>query len=91
MFTRLMKKMCINLIMNTTAKSSQTILLNLAGKRKIGKIFEGEMLIRILPTTLLQIFCKIILISQAIVKSIENPDDNFLEEFLSMNGLNTSY
>ena len=43
----------------------------------VGKIFEGGMLIRILPTTPLQIFCKIILNSQVIVKSIIGPDDNF--------------
>ena len=39
-------------------------------------MFEGEMLVRILPTTLLQLFCKIILNFQVIVKSILNPDNN---------------
>ena len=43
----------------------------------IGKIFEGEMLIRTLPTTFLQIFSKIILNSKVSVKSILDPDDNF--------------
>ena len=38
-------------------------------------IFEGEMLIRTLSTTLLQIFCKIILISKVIIESIIDPDD----------------
>ena len=43
----------------------------------IGKIFEGEMLIRTLPTTLLQIFCKRIPNSEDINKSVIVPDDNF--------------
>ena len=33
---------------------------------------------RTLPTTLLQILCKIILISKVITKSILDPDDDFL-------------
>ena len=41
----------------------------------IEKIFEGEVLIRTLPTTLLQIICEITLNSKAIAKSIVNPDD----------------
>ena len=40
---------------------------------------------RTLPTTFLQIFCKIILISRVAVKSIFDTDD---EELLSINGLN---
>ena len=32
---------------------------------------------RTLPTTLLQTFCKIILNSKVIIKSIIDPDDNF--------------
>ena len=40
--------------MLTAAKSS------LVGKRMPGKMFEGEMLIRILLTTLLQMFCTVI-------------------------------
>ena len=43
----------------------------------MGKIFEGEMWIRTLPTTLLQIFLKIIPNSEVIVKSVIAPDDNF--------------
>ena len=43
----------------------------------MGKIFEGEMLIRTLPTTLLQIYCKIIPNSDVIVKSVIAPDDTF--------------
>ena len=45
------------------------------------------MLIRTLPTTLLQIFCKIIPNSKVIVKSIIAPDNNFPNEALSINGL----
>ena len=35
------------------------------------------MLIRTLSTTLLEIFCEIILTFQVIVKSIKDPEDNF--------------
>ena len=45
------------------------------------------MLFRTLPTTLLQIFSKIILNSKVSVKSILDPDDNFLEKCLIINGL----
>ena len=39
------------------------------------KIFEGEMLIRSHTTTLLQIFCELLLYSQVIFKSMEVADD----------------
>ena len=48
----------------------------LPGKSMIRKLFDGEMLIGTLATTLLQIFCKIILNFLVIVKSILDPDDN---------------
>ena len=41
------------------------------------KIFEGEMLIRTLAVTLLQMFCKITVNSKIIVKSMLDPDINF--------------
>ena len=41
------------------------------------KIFQGEILIRTLPTSLFQIFCIIIFNSQVIVKNVIDPDDNF--------------
>ena len=41
------------------------------------KIFEGEMLIRTLAVTLLQMFCKITVNSKIIVKSMLDPDVNF--------------
>ena len=47
---------------------------NLSGEGITGEIFEEGMLIRTLPTTLLQIFCKIILYFQVIVKSITEED-----------------
>ena len=50
------------------------IFLSINGLRKI---FDGEVLIRTKPTTLLQIFCKIILYFKVIVKIIKDPDDNF--------------
>ena len=46
-------------------------------KKIIGKIFEGEMLIRKLPTTLLQIFLKNIFNSKITRNCISDPDDNF--------------
>ena len=76
-----------NPLMLTAAKTSLTILMKSSGFSTIGKIFEGEMLIRTLPTTLLQIFCKIILNSKVIVKSIIDPDDNSWMNSLSFNGL----
>ena len=44
----------------------------------LSKIFEGEMFIRILPTTLLQIFCENLLYFQVIFKSMKIADDTFL-------------
>ena len=43
----------------------------------IKKIFDGEMFIMTLLTTLLRIFCKIILSSEFITKIYIDPDDNF--------------
>ena len=64
--------------MLTAPKSSRIILPdNLAGKSKVEKIFEGEMLFRTSQTTLLQMFYKIFLNSKVIIKSIIDPDDNF--------------
>ena len=50
------------------------------------KIFHGEMSIRILLTTLFQIFRKIILNFKVIVKSIIDPDDNFQRNSLALMG-----
>ena len=44
---------------------------------KVAEIFQGEMFIRILPTTLLEIFSEKILNLQVMVKIIKDPDDNF--------------
>ena len=61
------------------AKWSLTILMKSCKKKyNKEKIFDGEILIRTLATTLLQIFCKIILNLWDIVKSILDPDDNFM-------------
>ena len=65
----------IDLLLLAMVKTSLTIFRNLTVKSKIGKIFEGGMLLRIIPTTLLQIFCKSIDISKVITKSIVRPDD----------------
>ena len=47
-------------------------------KTFLSKIFEGEMCIRILPTTLLQIFCENSLYFQFIFKNMKIADDTFL-------------
>ena len=47
-------------------------------KAFLSKIFEGEMFIRILPTTLLQIFFENLLNFQVIFKSITIADNTFL-------------
>ena len=47
-------------------------------KAFLSKLFEGEMFIRILPTTLLQIFCENLLYFQVILKSMKIADDTFL-------------
>ena len=47
------------------------------GKSKVQKIFEGELFMRTLKITLLQIFSKIILNFRLIAKGIIGPDDNF--------------
>ena len=51
--------------------------LNLSGESLVGKIFEGEMLMITLPTTLLRIFRETILNCQDNVKSIIDPENNF--------------
>ena len=62
----------------TTCPAGQVSSENYVGACKsiVKKIFDGEMLIRSLPTTLLEIFCKIMVISKVILKSIIDPDDN---------------
>ena len=39
-------------------------------------MFEGEMFIKIQPTTLLQIFWEFMFDSEVILKSVEGPDDS---------------
>ena len=50
------------------------------------KIFEEEILMGTFPTTLLQIFCEIILNSHIIVKSVLDPDDNFTRSIYGLTG-----
>ena len=50
----------------------------------VRKIFDGEMSIRTLPTTLLQFFCKNILNIKVIIKSTIDPEDNFLRNWFSV-------
>ena len=59
-------------------KSACQLWWNLAEKSKAEKIFEGERSSITLSTTLPQIFCKIILDSKVTIKSIIDPDDNWL-------------
>ena len=47
----------------------------LSNKSSFKKIFEGEMFITTLYTTLLQIFCELLLNSKVIPKHITGPDD----------------
>ena len=47
-------------------------------KTFLSKIFEGETCIRILPTTLLQIFCENVLYFQFIFKNMKIADDTFV-------------
>ena len=56
--------------MLAAAKSSLVLLLK-------SSMLNWEMLIRTSQPTLLQRFCKILLNSQVIVKSVKDPDDNF--------------
>ena len=63
--------------MLTTAKTAWRFYWNIVGKSIIRKIFDGEMFIRSLLTTLSQFFDKIIPNSKIIVKGIRDPDDNF--------------
>ena len=46
------------------------------GESKVRKIFVREVFIRGVPTTLLQIFCKIIVDSKVIAKNVPGPVDN---------------
>ena len=64
-----------NPLMLTVAKTAWLIGETLSVKGMVGKIFEGEMLIRTFQTTLLQIFFKTILNSQDNVKSIKDPGE----------------
>ena len=66
----------VNPLILTAPKCSLAIYFAFAGKSKVMKIFDEEMSIRTLPTTLLQIFCKVILNFRVIVKSITDPDEN---------------
>ena len=65
--------------MLTASKSSLTALNGepFQVKTELEKYFEGEILIRTLATTPLQIFFKIILDTEVIIKSMIDPDDNF--------------
>ena len=52
------------------------------------KNIQWRNVIQNIPRTLLQIFCEVILNFKVIVKSILDPEDNFLEELLSIRGIN---
>ena len=68
----------LTLLMLTATKSSLAILMKSSRQRHSKKTFDGEMLIRTLTTTLLQISCKNFLNSKVIVKNIIDPDNHFL-------------
>ena len=69
----------INPLALRAAKTGLTILLIFSSQKAfLSKISEGEMFIRILPTTLLQIFFENLLYFQVIFKSMNIADDTFL-------------
>ena len=72
-----LKHYWVNPLMLRTTKTALQFLRNIAGKSIFGKLFDEEMFIKTLLTTLLQIFRKIILNSKIAVKSIRDPDNNF--------------
>ena len=77
----------LNSLALRAAKTGLTILLIFSSQKRFSsKIFEGEMFIRILPTTLIQIFCENLLYFQVIFKSMKIADDTFLGKS-SVNGL----
>ena len=55
-----------------------------------GKRIIGKLLIRIVTTTLLQIFCKIILNSKVIIKSRIKPDNSFMRRILLQTSMDIS-
>ena len=57
------------------AKTAWRFWWYISGKSLIQKIFEGEILFRCQPTHLFQLFCKNIINSKVIFKSIIGPDD----------------
>ena len=59
-----------------TAINNFDVHQNLSSESIVRKIFEGEMWIRTLPTSFLQIFCKIIFLSKIISESSFDPDEN---------------
>ena len=67
-------------------KISRGILM-LGWVENIAPTFDEEMLIRANATTLLQVFCKIILNYKVIVKRSLDPDETFWRKSLSMDGL----
>ena len=76
--------------MITAAKTSLTLLMESFKRKHSRKIFEGDISIRTLPTTLFQIFCKIIINFIIIVKSTLDPDDNFKRNAYGTIGLTHS-
>ena len=77
----------VNLHMCVEPKSALTTLWYLWDQRVFQEIFEGEMLSRYLPTTLLQTFSKLRLNSRVICKINVSPDDICLGDFQAWIGL----
>ena len=69
----------------TAAKNSQTILMKSCRQKHIKKIFDGIISLKSLPTTLLQIFNKIILNPKVIVLRVYDPDNNVKRVASSIN------
>ena len=71
------KRECLTHPCPRPQKPASQFWWNLSSNRLACKIFEGEMLNKTIPTTLLQIFRKIIPIFKVIVECVKDPDDSF--------------
>ena len=70
-----LKGIIVNPSISVAPKTTRLFWWYLSNKGIMRKIFEGEMFIRTLSTTLLQIFCELKLYSKIIFKNMISPDD----------------
>ena len=79
-------KQFINLFMPAAAKTIWLFWWYRSKKSNGLKIFDGELYIKTLPTTLLQIVYKLMLHSEVIFKSMTGPDDTHQVDFQALMG-----